>query len=419
MVGLCDCNNFFASCERVFRPELNDRPIVVLSNNDGCVIARSNEAKALGIKMGQPYFQIKDLAQRASIEVFSSNYQLYGDMSGRVFSVLRDIVPEVEIYSIDEAFIDYHGIPIEEIEPMTRNIVRYIKRSTGIPVSIGIAPTKTLAKVASKLSKSYPKLMGCCLMYREQDVEKVLSTYPVEDVWGIGRRHSKMLHSYGIRTAEQFRTLSEDWVQAKMSITGVRTHRELNLIPSHDFETVTPDKQSITVSRSFATEIYDYNTLRESVGAFMASAASKLRGQNSATSVLTVYVRTNRHRVDQPQHVDAKTKKFLKATSSTIELVAAANELLGEVFIEGYGYKKAGVILGGITLEKTIAPTLFDQEEDTKHSELMVALDSLNAKHGKDTIKLASQGNFGKNLNRNHLSPLYTTSWEDILVVKV
>ncbi len=419
MVGLCDCNNFFASCERVFRPDLIDRPVVVLSNNDGCVIARSNEAKSLGIKMGQPLFQIKHLIRSAGVVTFSSNYQLYGDMSSRVFSLLRTAVPDIEIYSIDEAFIDYSGVALEDIEQMTRALVRYIKRSTGIPVSIGIAPTKTLAKVASKLCKIYPKLNGCCLMHREQDIEKVLSSYPIEDIWGIGRRHSKMLSSYGIVTAQQFRSLSQEWVRENMSITGLRTHKELNLIPSLDFEVVSPSKQSITVSRSFSKELYGEDEIRETLGAFVASAATKLRSQGSRCGAISVILMTNRHRPDQPQYFESKTEKLAVPISSTIDIMAVVGRIFHSIFIEGYGYKKAGVTLLDIKQCGDIQQSLFNDSDPAKHNDLMTTLDNLNQKHGKDTIRLASQGDFMAKLNRNHLSPLYTTSWDDILVVKV
>lgn len=226
MYGLCDCNNFYASCQRVFRPDLVGRPVVVLSNNDGCIIARSNEAKALGIGMGQPLYQVQGLIDRHGVAVFSANFALYGDMSRRVMATLRTLVPSVEVYSIDEAFFDLHGIA-EPLDDYGRRIGRTIRRNTGIPVSIGIAPTKTLAKIASKLAKRYPKLDGCCYMHRPEDIEKVLATFPLHEVWGIGRRYGKLFDSMRITTARQFIELPEEWIHRRMGITGLRTWREL------------------------------------------------------------------------------------------------------------------------------------------------------------------------------------------------
>lgn len=242
MLALCDCNNFFASCERVFNPSLNGKPVVVLSNNDGCIIARSEEAKAVGIKMGQPLYQAQELIKAHGVAVFSSNYNLYGDMSHRVMQTLKQYAPSIEIYSIDEAFLDFDGLPVETLQERGQEIARIVRRNTGIPVSIGIAPTKTLAKVASKLCKKYPKLKGACLMHRPEDITKVLSKFPIGDVWGIGRRYSKMLKGYGIETAEQFRQMQPEWVRTKMSIVGLRTWKELHGEPCIEFEHAVPDK---------------------------------------------------------------------------------------------------------------------------------------------------------------------------------
>jgi len=288
MYGLCDCNNFFASCERVFRPELEGRPVVVLSNNDGCVIARSNEAKALGIRMGHPYFQIRDLEKRHNVAVFSSNFNLYGDMSRRVIWTLRRMVPAAEVYSIDEAFLDLRGIETGRLEELGRHISRTVRRNTGIPVSIGIAPTKTLAKIASKLCKEYPKLQGACLMYRPQDIEKVLRKFPIEDVWGIGRKHRRMLQAANVRTAWDFVQRPEAWIRGRMGVTGLRTWKELQGEACIDFESAPPAKQQITVSRSFAHELTQYEEIHTSVAAFASMAAEKLRRQQSLCGEVTV-----------------------------------------------------------------------------------------------------------------------------------
>lgn len=418
MYALCDCNNFFASCERVFNPSLNGKPVVVLSNNDGCIIARSEEAKAVGIKMGQPLFQAQDLIKKHDVAVFSSNYQLYGDMSHRVMQTLRQHAPSVEIYSIDEAFLNFEGLPVETLQERGREIARIVKRDTGIPVSIGIAATKTLAKVASKLCKKYPKLNGACLMHRPEDITKVLSKFPIGDVWGIGRRYAKMLKSCGIETAEQFRQMQPEWVRAKMSVVGLRTWKELHAEPCIEFEHATPDKQSITVSRSFAKEIKDIEPLQESLSTFVSMAAEKLRCQNSVAGQMQVYIYTNYHRDDRPQHYESRLITFSVSTDSTLEMVKAANSALRELFRNGYGYKKAGVTLHDILPNTNVQGVMFDEIDRTKHKALMRAIDSLNAHHGRSTIMLGAQGSGSIPSNRNHTSSRYTTEWSEILTVK-
>ena len=419
MLALCDCNNFFASCERVFNPSLNGKPVVVLSNNDGCIIARSEEAKAVGIKMGQPLYQAQELIKSHGVAVFSSNYQLYGDMSHRVMQTLKQYAPSIEIYSIDEAFLDFDGLPIETLQERGQEIARILKRNTGIPVSIGIAPTKTLAKVASKLCKKYPKLKGACLMYRPEDITKVLSKFPIGDVWGIGRRYSKMLKGYGIETAEQFRQMQPEWVKAKMSIVGLRTWKELHGEPCIEFEHAVPDKQSITVSRSFAKPITEIEPLQEVLSTFVAMAAEKLRKQSSVTRQMQIFILTNYHREDQPQHREGRLVQFPMPTDSTLEMVKAANKALKELYRKGYSYKKAGVILYDITPNTGIQSMMFDEIDRPKHKALMQTIDSLNAHHGRSTVALASQGTHGIPSNRDHLSPQYTTEWRDILKIKV
>ncbi len=419
MFGLCDCNNFFVSCERVFNPSLDGRPVVVLSNNDGCVVSRSNEAKAIGIKMGEPFFQIQSLVKQHNVAVHSANYHLYGDMSHRVMETLKAHVPFIEIYSIDEAFIDLSGYSIDKLQEFGRNLSRTVRRNTGIPVSIGISPTKTLAKVASKLCKKYPRLQGACLMYRDEDIAKVLSTYPIEDVWGIGRRHSKRLHSAGVATAAKLCEKSEEWVHNMMSITGVRTWRELRGIPSIEFSHQIADKQTITVSRSFASEIYSLDELRETVVTFAGMAAEKLREQHSVAGELQLFILTNRHRDDQPQHREGRIYRFVTSTNSTIEITKAATGMLKELYRPGFGYKKSGVTLSAITPDSAVQHSLFDTTDHAKHKQLMQAMDNINSSIGKGSVRIVSQGCIDDHINRRHLSPQYTTKWEDIIVVKV
>lgn len=419
MIGLCDCNNFFVSCERVFNPSLEGRPVVVLSNNDGCVVSRSNEAKALGIKMGQPLFQIGEFVKNNNVAVFSANYHLYGDMSERVMTTLRSVVPNIEVYSIDEAFILPDGVKTEEMKSFGEKLAHTIKRNTGIPVSIGISTTKTLAKIAAKLCKRYVKLNSACSMYRKQDIEKVLSTYPIADVWGIGRRHSKMLDAAQIKTAADFCALSEEWVHRRMNITGVRTWRELHGVACIEFTHQMADRLSITVSRSFAHELYDVNELHATISAFASQASEKLRKQHSVAKQLQVFVCTNRFRNDAPQHTESATTYFITPTDSTIEIVKAAVELLSKIYRSGFGYKKAGVMLTDISSGNMVQGELFDTIDRTKHKRLMDVIDSINAKQGGNAVKLLSHGSMEEYTNRQYLSPQYTTDWNDIPVIKV
>ncbi len=419
MIGLCDCNNFFVSCERVFNPSLRGKAVIVLSNNDGCVIARSNEAKALGIKMAQPLFQIKELVKRCDVKIFSSNYPLYGDMSQRVMSTLRDSVPSIEVYSVDEAFLDFEGFSIDELQERGRELSRRVERCTGIPVSIGIAPTKTLAKIASRLCKRYPKLEGCCLMYREQDVAKVLSTLPVEDVWGIGRRSTKMLHESRVVTAADFCAKSVEWVQAKMGIVGVRTWRELHGESCIEIESRTHDRESIMVSRSFSHEIYSLDDLRERFSLFITQACEKLRVQHSVAAKLQVFMHSNRFREDLEQHHPVEDIAFERATDSTLEFASAALGAASRLFRQGVGYKRAGVVLRDITPKDGVQSALFDNIDRAKHDALMQTIDRLNGEMKRQIITLGSQGHAEVISNSEYRSAQYTTCWDDIIKVKV
>ncbi|MDR0206555.1 MAG: Y-family DNA polymerase [Bacteroidales bacterium] len=419
MIGLCDCNNFFVSCERVFNPALNGKPVVVLSNNDGCFISRSEEAKKLGIKMGQPLYQAKELIEKHNVAVFSSNYILYGDLSQRVMDTLKIFSPSVEIYSIDEAFINFHRFDIYELKEYGKQIAKTIIKNTGIPVSLGIAPTKTLAKVASKLCKKYPKLEGCCLMHKPEDITKVLMSFPIEEIWGIGYRYSKMLKNNNIHTAEQFRKLPPEWIRTKMSVVGLRTWKELHGEPCIAFGYSVPDKQSICVSRSFAKELTAIEPLTEALATFVSMAAEKLRKQNSRTSQLQIFIYTNRHRKDKAQHYESKLIIFPAATNSTIEMVTFATQALKEIYKKNYAYKKAGVILNDISPDTGIQNILFDNIDRSKHSTLMQTMDFLNALHGKNTVSISAQGAGKIPAYQGKISPRFTTHWNEIMVVKV
>ena len=416
---LCDCNNFFVSCERMFNPALEGRAVVVLSNNDGCIIARSNEAKAAGIRMGMPLFEAQPLIDRHRVAVFSSNYQLYGDMSRRVMATLRQHAPSVEVYSIDEAFLDYSGVAPERLATEGRLLAQTVRRNTGIPVSVGVAATKTLAKVASKLCKQYPKLQGCCLMQRPEDIEKVLRRFPIEDVWGIGRRHAQMLAQYQICTAWDFVQAPSEWVQRRMSITGLRTWRELRGESCIEFEHALVDKKSICVSRSFAHEMTDFDSVRRAVATFAAAVGEKLRGQHSCATQLQVFVRTNRHRADRPQTFDTVLVRMDVPTDSTLVLSEAATRALHAIYKEGFGYKKAGVVAFDLVKRGEVQQALFDPIDRSKHSRLMDTIDRINGAQGSMAVHLASQGAVPDFSTRNHVSPRRTTSWDELLEVIV
>ena len=420
MFALADCNNFFASCERVFRPDLQGKPVIVLSSNDGCAIARSNEAKALGIKMGAPLFKIKDIVEKHGVAVFSGNMALYGDMSRRVKWVLEGYAPAVEVYSIDEAFLDLRGITGIDFDAYAKDLSAKCWKLTSIPVSIGIAPTKTLAKIASKLCKQYPKLRGGCYMHRPQDIEKVLRKFPIEDVWGIGRKSATKLQARYIKTAYDFTQLPETAVRSMMGITGVRTWKELQGIPCIEFEDGFEAKQSICVSRSFSSEIYELGDLQEQIANFAATLAEKLRKQGSVTSEIAVFAYTNRFKEDQPQTHSSALVTFPTPPAGQKSIITSAVKAARELFRSGYGYKKAGVIATGVMAESEATPSLFDDphalEQEQKITE---ALSAINSTFGDGTIKLAVQGSGNIKTTCQKQSPHYTTRWTDLPKVSV
>ena len=420
MFALADCNNFFASCERVFRPDLQGKPVIVLSNNDGCAIARSNEAKALGIKMGDPYFKIKNLVEKHGVAVFSGNMSLYGNMSQRVRWVLEEYAPAVEVYSIDEAFLDLRGISNVDFDKYAKDISASCWKMTSIPVSVGIAPTKTLAKIASKLCKQYPKLRGGCYMHRPQDIEKVLRKFPIEDVWGIGRKSSAKLQARYIKTAYDFTQLPEAAVQKMMGITGVRTWKELQGIPCIEFEDGFEAKQSICVSRSFSTEIYDLKELQEQIANFASTMAEKLRKQHSVTSEIAVFAYTNRFKENLPQTHASSLVSFNTPTAEQRTIISSAVQATRDLFRNGYGYKKAGVIATGIMDQNEMVYSVFeDTDAIEKEHRITSALDAINRVYGDGTVRLAVQGCGRIKTTSANQSPHYTTLWSDIPKVSV
>lgn len=418
MFALVDCNNFYASCERVFKPQLNGQPIVVLSNNDGCVVARSNEAKAVGIKMGVPLFEVNELVEKNNVNVFSSNYELYGDLSNRVMSILSNYSPETEIYSIDECFLKFNGYETYfNYHSIGLDMRKTVVKSTGIPISVGFAQTKALAKVANKIAKKFQeRTQGVYIIDNEEKRIKALKWTEIGDVWGIGRQNSKRLKAMNVNNAFQFTQLSDNWVRKNMTVVGLRLKHDLLGISSIDFEDIKP-KQNIACTRSFEKMYNNISDIQERVSTFSAIVGEKLRKQNSHCNLITVFILSNYHRKDLEQHRAFRTFKTDYPTNSTLEINRLVQLCLKSIFKEGVYYKKAGVIVGGITPADSFQLKIFGGE-NPKHIDLMKSIDTINHKIG---FKVK----FGQNdMNRRHkmrqekLSPCYTTKWDQLLVVK-
>ncbi len=418
LFALIDCNNFYVSCERVFNPELEGQPVVVLSNNDGCIIARSNEAKALGIKMGEPYFQCKPLIDRHRVRVFSSNYALYGDMSRRVMEVLDRLEPEVEVYSIDEAFIRLPAASEMTLRLNGVNIKNTIRQYTGIPVSIGFGATKTLAKIANRMAKKQPEHGGVCAILPGSDIAGMLKNVEVGDVWGIGGRSTRKLGGQGIRTAFDLSQANETWIRKNLSITGVRTMLELQGIPCFALEETPPPKQSIACSRSFGTPVSDLNELREAASSYVSRAAEKLREQRLKAGCLTLYLTTNRFRTNQPQYANSKTISCPSPSADTAVLIEQAMRCLKELFRPGYVYQKVGVVLTDLVPEHIQQANLFITPRRNSDT-LLQALDRINHRWGKDTLQYAAAGLTKPWHHKQTMkSPSYTTNWRELPIAQ-
>ena len=419
MFGLVDCNNFYASCERVFNPYWNNRPVIVLSNNDGCVIARSNEAKKLGIEMGVPAYQVKTEIKQHGIGVFSSNYSLYGDMSNRVMSTLSSFVENMEVYSIDESFLDFSGFERFDLKKYGEKIVKTTTKGTGIPVSLGIAPTKTLSKVANKFAKKFPAYKGTCIIDSEEKRIKALQLTEISDVWGIGRRRAKLLSKYNVKTAFDFTQLPVGWVRQKMTVTGEQLWKELNGISCIDMEFAPPAKKTICTSRAFGQTIADLEGLKESVSTYAAICAEKLRKQKSCALSLMVFIHTNNFREDLPQYLQNCVIELPVATNSTLEIVKYALIALKRIYKKGYQLKKAGVTITEIIPDAAIQTNIFDNVDREKHARLMSVVDQLNDGFKKNNLRLAVQeGSRRWRLKQEKLSPCYTTRISDVLHFK-
>ncbi len=445
MYAVIDCDNCYVSCERVFRPDLNGKPVVVLSNNDGCVVARSKEAKLMGIKAGTPYYQLKDLFPGQEIHCFSSNYELYGDLTARVMSIVRKASPEFWRYSIDEAFVELKGMEHIELKKWGEDLHKQILKWVGIPVSIGIAPTKTLAKCADRFAKDYPGYNHCCVIDSEEKRVKALKLFEIGEVWGIGRRFKSRLEDYGVATAFDFISKPQSWVKHEFHLPGERTWMELNGIDCIPMEDTTT-KKSICTSRSFPSNIGDIETVRTHVSNFAARCAEKLRRQNTVCSLVTVFVHTNRFREDLPQYGNSISVSLLTPDNSTQVIVSKACEALAAIWRPYFQYKKAGVIVSDIQPSNAVQTNFLDFDDKTheKLQRLDSAIDRINRLLGDETIVLGAQQyplqkeptdtknttnphdekirgksmSFRDAIKHEFRSKNYTTRWSDLLDTK-
>jgi DNA polymerase V len=420
MIALVDCNNFYVSCERVFNPKLERKPVVVLSNNDGCIIARSEEAKALGIPMGAPLFQYRDFLQKHNVEVLSSNYTLYGDMSERIMNILADFTPNLEIYSIDEAFLDLSrlaniGTDSTKLYEYGTQIRNRVLKWTGVPVSIGIAATKVLAKVASKKAK---KGTGVCVLNTPDEIHNALSTFDVEDIWGIGRAYSKFLKKHKINTALELANAPDHWVQKHLSIVGLRIVKELRGERCYEVEDQPVPRKSVGSQKSFAEPQADFFVLFKALSSHIDECTRKLREQGSVANIMGVFVATNPFNTNEPQYFRSKFIRLPVPSNFTGELIRFGYALLKEIFMEGYKYKKVGVLFSGLSAAEAYQYNLFDKLNREKLFKVMEIYDAINRKYGKGTLKFSSQDSKGISV-RTFLSDNFTTSWEDILTIKI
>jgi len=422
MFALVDANNFYVSCERVFNPKLEGRPVVVLSNNDGCAVARSNEVKALGVKMGAPWFEMKDLARKHGIVALSSNYTLYGDMSDRVVQILKGYAPRVEVYSIDESFLQLDGLIgiWPSFTDLGQHIRERVRMWTGLPVCAGIAPSKTLAKLSNHLAKKNAEFNGVCDFnaLSENDIHSYLSKLDVQEVWGVGRKLSVQLISLGIESVQDLRKASPKRIRDRFGVVLERTVNELNGISCLALEEVAPLRQQIISSRSFGEMVTTFEGLREAVSTYATTAAEKLRGDDSVCNVVSVYIETNRFREQDRQYNNSMTVPLTEATSDTRRLIAAALFGLKRIYRPGYLYKKAGIVLMEIQPASMRQQLLF-REEDPKSAKVMLAMDALNGAYGRNTVSLASSGiqkQWAAKFETR--TPHYTTDWAQLPTVK-
>ena len=417
MYALVDCNSFFVSCERVFNPRLEGRPVVVLSNNDGCAVSRSGEAKALGVPMGAPHFKFRDLAKRHGIVCLSSNFELYADMSRRVMSLFDRWSPDVEVYSIDEAFLRLRKTSPESLSEMAKDIHATVRRWTGIPVSVGIAPTKTLAKAANGVAK---KNQSGILILPPQDAPSLLAALPVGEIWGIGRNLSRWLEDHGIRRASDLGKAPEGWIRKHLGITVEKTVMELRGIPCIPLNCHPGDQRNMVHSRSFGRRVESREEVRAAVASHAERVAAKLRREGLAAQAVCVYVYTDRHREQESQYRGSATLPFQVPTNFTPEVVALALKAFDQAFHAGFRYKKAGVIMLELVRQNEVQGELFDEVDRAKANRLMSAFDSLQARHGERALHFAAAGGVGEGWKsrREFRTPRYTTKWDELPVAK-
>jgi DNA polymerase V len=420
MIALVDCNNFYASCERLFQPRLQNKPIVVLSNNDGCVIARSDEAKELGIEMGAPSFLIESLLQQHNVSVFSSNYTLYGDLSDRVMTTLSQFADQLEVYSIDEAFLNLTAFRHHNLTEYAHTIRNTVMQHTGIPVSVGIAPSKTLAKIANRLVKKKNKQLGVYCIDSMEKIQFALQHTPVKDIWGIGSRYTKLLTNNGFITAWDVSRAPEEWIRKNLSVVGQRMYNELKGISCIAFEDLPAKKKMVCVARGFGKVLSEKHEVMEALANFTAMVAAKLRSEQLATNTIQIFVQTNAHRSNEPQYFRSLTIRLPVATNSTNELIYHARQGLETIYRPGYHYSKTGCTAMELVPVAEVQCGIFDQENRARNSQLMQVLDKVNRSFGKNAVRFALQG-FGTRwkLRQLKLSPCYTTRIDEVLTIKI
>ncbi|MEP2237824.1 MAG: Y-family DNA polymerase [Maribacter sp.] len=422
MIALVDCNSFYASCEQVFRPDLINRPVVVLSNNDGCIIAANKEAKALtDIPMFQPIFKIRKLLDANNVTYFSSNYTLYSDMSRRVMDTLMTFSPRVEEYSIDESWVDLACLKVDDYNAIARTIKDTVHKNTGIPVGVGVAKTKSLSKLANKYAKKIPKNNNVYVVDSEQKRQHLLLQLQVKDIWGIGKKHAIRLQNNGIHTALDFANMPVAWVRKEMTVIGERLWRELNNIPCLNLETEPNAKKGIGTAKSFGFKLTDYSLIEEACSYYVAEVADLLRQQQSMTSQIEISLQTNQHSAVDKQYRNSIGIQLDTPTDSTVKLTKEALKGLRQIFRPGYRYKKVGVNLTQLVHQNEVQTNLFDKPHKSESSTITNVIDTLNGKFGKNKIKVASVGNRSKEwaLIKEHRSPRYTTQWGELMTIGI
>ncbi len=416
-IALVDCNSFYVSCERLFNPRIRKKPVVVLSNNDGCIISRSNEAKALGIKMGEPYFKARDIILKNKVEVFSSNYSLYGDLSRRVMRTLKRFNSDIEVYSIDEAFMDLSNYTDMEVETVGREIRQTVLKWTGIPTSIGIAKTKTLSKVANHIAKK--KQSGVTSLIGIENLDPILEKVEINDVWGVGRQLTKFYQKNGIYNAKQLKNKSNTWIKKSSNVLSSRTAMELRGVPCIDIETTQTKRKSCVVSRSFGKRIETFQELKEAVANYCLNASEKIRSESLVAKAITVFVRTSPFQRNFGYYSNSKTVDFPIATNNSIETVKTAVASLESIFKNGYRYQKAGVMLTGLS-NADGKKNLFSSEKDEKINSLMRSIDNTNYRYGRATLSLASAGVHKKwNMRRQYSSKIDTADFYSLPKIRI